>query len=308
MNSRSALFTICRGCGRRTVLPSSSSPFQSPLSARTKTPHPPHFRTRLLTTATKQQAQIADRIPQEAAEAPPSPPTPQSNEQPDETTKIFTATITSIHNLTARATYTKQYWDAKFQKHYTKKQHVLVHSPPAAALLNSSQAAQLYKAPKPKSPSSSTTPSDSSKPVKQRTPAEIAKVHHRPSLLRVGDVVNITPFTAQQLLIRAERKEFFSQLELQRKLKDAGKHKKQVINEHEARKGKTTRTNRGIRYVVKEVVTPFGDSVEERVRKLEGGVGAVAGAGLGGIDPSNRIDGDRMAWWKRREQRGELAK
>lgn len=79
-----------------------------------------------------------------------------------------------------------------------------------------------------------------------------------------------------------------------------------------------TRSSRGVRFEVKEVLTPFGEGFEERVAKAEaktqGGeqgmevegeaVQGRQGELLGGLDGTTVAGGERMSWWKRREMRG----
>ncbi len=130
----------------------------------------------------------------------------------------------------------------------------------------------------------------------------------RPSLLRVGDVVRLSNLTASELALRQTRKAFFDDLELDRKLKSAGKHRKQIVNDHVKSKAKRTRTNRGVRFAVREILTPFGDSLEDRVEKLrQPGTGLAAGV-LEGLDATTILGGENLAWWKRREGRAGTSK
>jgi hypothetical protein len=213
--------------------------------------------------------------------------------------KLFTATITSMHNLTARATYTKQIWDPKFQKHYLTQEHVLVHDPFAAKLLKPSSSPNSNSSP------STTTDSTASQP---RTPSEVAHIHTLPSLLRVNDIISYRPFTPSELLHRSSRRTFFSALELTRKLRTAGKHRQQIVNDHLKSKAKNTRTNRGVRFVVERVISAFGEGMDDRVRKVRDVSPGILGGELGVLDGSVLEGGERLAWWKRREQRGRVLK
>ena len=272
MKSQTAVSTICRACGQRSqtfrsnaIRPSTIQPTNtSSLSQLT-------LALRSLSTTSHPQAETTDTI---AVSSPQPPPEPKiETEIPP---KLFTATITYIHNLTAHATYTKQHWDPKFQRYYTKAEHVLVHDPFSADL-----------------DVPSTTPSTTTTTPKPHPHAP------RPSLLRVSDVVHISPLTPSELSQRADRHTHFSSLLLQRKLKSAGKHRNQIIRAHNISLGRKTRTTRNVRFAVREVLTPFGEGMEERMRRVRemGKLGGVDGQRTGGLE-----------WWQRREGRGALKK
>ena len=332
MNPRLVAASICRACGQRSISSSSrSSTFYSRPSSTTS-PRSLAQRNRLLSSTSHAHAQPVNDISSTSA-VPPSDPIPTSipplstptdtNTSPSapqtitEPQKQSIATITSIHNLTARATFTKQHWDPKFHRYFTKSHHVLVHDP----FSSGEWQAQYTTSDTPpttatvtETPASPPSPSKSIKSPKS-TPSQLALSHQRPSLLRVGDVISYHPLSPSQLSHRAARKAFFNDLELVRKQRTAGKHAKQVLNDHIKAKAKRTRTNRGVRFVVGEVVSPFGEGLEERMQKLGlgrgvvgreemGSSGGVMAGALGGVDQSVVEGGERMAWWKRREQRG----
>ena len=319
MNSRSAVTSVCRACGQRSITSRSNAPrpkLAIPATARSIST--PRQTLRPLSTTSQPQVQPVDDVSLSSTAPPsdpiptsvppsattstttePSPP-PQRGHQ-DQKQKSFTATITSIHNLTAHATYTKQYWDPKFRRYYTKQEHTLVHDPFSANLESITSTPRYQELISSQSESAPQTPSPSQPNTSTHQPHAHAP---RPSLLRIHDVVSITPLSPSELLLRSQRSSFFSTLELTRKLKSAGKHRQQIINEHTRSLQKRTRTNRGVRFVVREVLTPFGESLEERVRKLQ----QAGGKGIGGVDETTIVGGERLAWWKRREQRGALKK
>ena len=515
MSSRTVVLSICRACGQRSINSRSNAPrpVLTPRTTARSISNSPHA-VRPLSTTSHAQAQPVDDITLSAT-APPAesiptsvPPSATARTTPPETSaaepkeqqKLFTATITSIHNLTAHASYNKQHWDPKFQRYYTKEEHVLVHDPADLASqasgqepslstkisydvrvdnpittttasgeavnthyisLSNEQAGPLFgeggakirnicetsgadimtaeQYPGNGSPSrlfrirgsaaatkramhsirtsgvskidaaiqnSPTSelytcevtlpeevrlhlshgtqhdissqsgacifiesadlqvPSAGSKLQRMRkvalvgsktsvekaitlvtvqdkswadgSPRSIAELktinlssasaakapspqsssqspsqpyhHHRPSLLRVGDVVQLSHLTTSELATRQTRKAFFDELELERKTKSAGKHRKQIVNDHIKSKAKRTRTNRGIKYAVREILTPFGDSLEDRVKKLQEPGTGLAKSALDGLDATTTLGGEDLAWWKRREGRGSISK
>lgn len=515
MSSRSAVSSVCRACGQRTL------GSRSNVSRYTFTSHPatrpiPNLRcaVRSLSTTLQAQAQPVNDITLSST-APPAEPIPTSvppsattrATQPESSLpeakaqqKLFTATITSIHNLTAHASYNKQHWDPRFRRYYTKEEHVLVHDPAHLASQASGQepslstqisynvqvgnpitiatpsgeavsthyislsneqagalfgeggakirticetsgadinAAEQYQADGRASrlfrirgnaaaakkamhsirtsgvsridaaiqsstssdlytceitlpeelrlhlnhgtqhdissqsgacifieSAHSPVPSAGSKLQRMRkvslagdktavetalslmkvqdkswaggearSVAELKRIdlssaseeaapsprsslqpqfqpkhHHRPSLLRVGDVVRLGHLTPSELAMRQTRRAFFDELELERKTKSAGKHRKQIVNDHVRSKARRTRTNRGMRFAVREILTPFGDSLEDRVNKLQEPGTGLASSALQGLDATTVLGGENLAWWKRREGRGSISK
>jgi hypothetical protein len=429
MSSRPVLSKACRACGQRSITktsrparirqPRMASPYTSSSSIR--------LPYRSLSTTTHSDA-TPDSLPASALPATASPmldttptPTPLPNtESPARQKpklKTMIARITHIHNLTARATYTSQIWDPYFRKYYTAQQHVLVHDPFPSLYLD-----------KPALPTS---------PNSKLTPSEVGKLFTPKSLLRIGDVVSITPREAEdgtldgkvggkgghltpeqvkdlwlsrgkttaKVLLEAEasalaakadaktkttkvskknaaatrppanssstannasptptpdaldsttattssenssntiqptpnisntesqaqtRHDFFQSLSLHRLLKKSQpKHRTKLYQYYarsQSRKMITTRGSRGVKFVVKEVLTPVGYEMVQRVAMAReaqrvafeaGSVGSGKGGGktstgkAGGRDEAvvgeEETGGERSPWWKRKEGRG----
>ena len=514
MSSRPAVSSVCRACGQRSLSSRSNVSRQTFTSNAAARPIPTlRCAVRSLSTTLQAQVQPVNDIslssttpPAEAipTSVPPSATTRATQPKPEPSLpevkaqqKLFTATITSIHNLTAHASYNKQHWDPRFSRYYTKEEHVLVHDPAhlasqtsgqdpslstqisysvqvgnplttatasgeavstqyislsneqagalfgeggakirticetSSADINSAEhyqadgkASRLFRvrgnaaaakkamhsirtsgvsridAAIQSSPSSDLYTCEITLPgelrlhlnhgtqhdissqsgacifiesadlevpsagsnlqrmrkvslVGDKTAVETAlslikvqdkswaggearsvaelkrinlssasaepapspqsstrhpKHHHRPALLRVGDVVRLGHLTSSELAVRQTRKTFFDELELARKTKSAGKHRKQIVNDHVRSKARRTRTNRGMKFAVREILTPFGDSLDDRVNKLQEPGTGLASSALQGLDATTVLGGEKLAWWKRREGRGIISK
>jgi hypothetical protein len=185
MSSRPALSKACRACGQRSMTTTSrlTRIRQSRISPPCTSSSSIRLPCRSLSTTTHSDA-TPDPLPASALPATEPPtlntvPTPtalsntESPARQKSKPKTMIARITHIHNLTARATYTSQIWDPYFRKYYTAQQHVLVHDPFPSLYLD-----------KPALPTS---------PKSKLTPSEVGKLFTPKSLLRIGDVVSITP-------------------------------------------------------------------------------------------------------------------
>lgn len=99
-------------------------------------------------------------------------------------------------------------------------------------------------------------------------------MHDPYNVLRVGDVIRYSAFTAPE---HAAREAVKTQLETQKaKRMQEAKGKMRLMGRSRPQDGKQSKRVR-VRFVLRQVVSPFGEGVEERLAKMPLGVQAAEG-------------------------------